>query len=99
MRTIHCVFLSALTACISSEEQPAFYHSYQYVRGSKLGVIKINPVLAEKLEADPLASILHPRLLPMIIKPRIWQSHNEGCYTLHQGLSVSERVLAKLISF
>lgn len=65
--------------------QPAFYHSYQYVRGNKLGVIKCNEALLARLEVDPMASILHPRQLPMVIPPRMWQDRKTGCYIIHQA--------------
>lgn len=39
---------------IREEEQPAFFHSYEYVRGHKLGVIRLNPLVAEQLAKDGL---------------------------------------------
>ncbi|KAF5347347.1 hypothetical protein D9756_009879 [Leucocoprinus leucothites] len=62
------------------EMQPAFYHSYEYYRGSKLGVIRLNPVVSERLAKDQLKDTLHPRQLPMLVKPQPWTSHNTGGY-------------------
>ncbi|CAK5271845.1 unnamed protein product [Mycena citricolor] len=61
-----------------SEEQPAFYQSYEYMRGQKLGVIRLNPAVAERISKEPM--ILHPRHLPMLVKPRPWVDYNQGGY-------------------
>jgi DNA-directed RNA polymerase len=60
--------------------QPAFHHAYEYVRGNKLGVIRLNPVVSERLAKDQLNDTLHPRHLPMLVKPQPWISHNAGGY-------------------
>ncbi|KAG9311110.1 DNA/RNA polymerase [Chiua virens] len=62
------------------EKQPAFYHAYEYVRGQKLGVIRLNPVVADRLAKDPLRETLHPRHLPMLIKPSPWLTPDQGGY-------------------
>ncbi|KAG8691426.1 DNA-directed RNA polymerase [Ceratobasidium sp. 423] len=63
-----------------SEEQPAFMHSYEYVRGKKLGVIKLNPVVDEKMARDSVKDTLHPRHLPMLVKPQPWEDYDKGGY-------------------
>ncbi|EUC62471.1 DNA-directed RNA polymerase [Rhizoctonia solani AG-3 Rhs1AP] len=63
-----------------SEDQPAFTHSYEYVRGKKLGVIKLNPVVGEKMARDSVKETLHPRHLPMLVKPRPWEDYDKGGY-------------------
>ncbi|KAF9444243.1 DNA/RNA polymerase [Macrolepiota fuliginosa MF-IS2] len=63
-----------------SEMQPAFHHAYEYLRGNKLGVIRLNPVVTERLAKDQLKDTLHPRHLPMLVKPQPWISHNVGGY-------------------
>ncbi|EMD32822.1 hypothetical protein CERSUDRAFT_57977 [Gelatoporia subvermispora B] len=65
---------------IYSEEQPAFFHSYEYVRGHKLGVIKLNPVVAERMAKDRIKNTLHPRHLPMLVKPKPWLGPDQGGY-------------------
>ncbi|KAF8130200.1 hypothetical protein EV363DRAFT_1399395 [Boletus edulis] len=62
------------------EIQPAFYHAYEYVRGQKLGVIRLNPVVADRLAKDPLRETLHPRHLPMLVKPKPWLAADQGGY-------------------
>ena len=71
------------------EEQPAFTHSYEYVRGYKLGVIKLNPVVAERMTKDDIRDTMHPRHLPMLIKPKPWLSYNEGGYIYNKSAYVS----------
>lgn len=85
-----------LSADHSSEEQPAFFHSYQYVKGSKLGVIKLNPALSERLDRDPLMATVHPRQLPMIIPPRIWTDWNIGCYMVHRSKSMLQKIKSEM---
>ncbi|KAI8992792.1 DNA/RNA polymerase [Trametes punicea] len=68
------------TGEIITEEQPAFFHSYEYQRGHRLGVIKFNPAVAERMSKDPIAETLHPRHLPMLVKPKPWLSYNNGGY-------------------
>ncbi|KAL8279631.1 hypothetical protein RQP46_007944 [Phenoliferia psychrophenolica] len=63
-----------------TETQPAFSHAYQYVRGQKLGIIRVNSEVAERMETDPLRMTLHPRFLPMVVKPKTWTSYNHGSY-------------------
>ncbi|CAE6504203.1 unnamed protein product [Rhizoctonia solani] len=63
-----------------SEEQPAFMHSYEYVRGKKLGVIKLNPVVGERMARDSIIDTLHPRHLPMLVKPQPWEEYDKGGY-------------------
>lgn len=65
---------------LSNEVQPAFYHSYEHIRGHKLGVIKLNPVVSEHLVKDSTRETLHPRHLPMLVKPKPWLSHDDGGY-------------------
>ena len=70
---------------VSTEEQPAFFHSYEYVRGHKLGVIKLNPVVADRIARDNIRETLHPRHLPMLVQPRPWLSHDQGGYMYNKS--------------
>ncbi|THH14382.1 hypothetical protein EW146_g5951 [Bondarzewia mesenterica] len=74
-----------MTGKMVTEEHPAFFHSYEYLRGHKLGVIKLNQVVAERLAKDGLRETLHPRHLPMLVKPKPWLSHNEGGYLYNKA--------------
>ncbi|SCV72946.1 BQ2448_6871 [Microbotryum intermedium] len=72
-----------ITGKMVTEVQPAFSHSYQYVRGKRLGVIKVNPAIAGRIDSDPLRITLHPRFLPMVVKPKPWLSYDSGAYLIH----------------
>ncbi|PVG00666.1 DNA/RNA polymerase [Serendipita vermifera] len=69
------------------EEQAAFYNTYRYEHGFKIGIIKVNDVIIEKMSQEPPRSTLHPRHLPMIARPRPWIRHNAGGY-LYSNSSV-----------
>lgn len=60
--------------------QPAFIHNYQYIRGRKLGVIKLNSEIVRKLGSEPLRLSLLSRHLPMIVPPRPWMGPRDGGY-------------------
>ncbi|KAG2159046.1 uncharacterized protein EDB93DRAFT_1076283 [Suillus bovinus] len=70
------------------ENQPAFYHAYEYVRGQKLGVIRLNPVVSERIAKDGLRETLHPRHLPMLVKPKPWLSHDRGGYLYNRSAAM-----------
>ena len=69
------------------DTQPAFYHGYEFVRGSKLGVIKVNTAVSERIAKDSVGGVVHPRLLPMLIPPRPWVGPNDGAYLFSKGSS------------
>lgn len=71
-------------ASYSSEIQPAFSHSYEYVRGNKLGVIKLNPAVASRMAKDPISVVVHPKHMPMLVPPRPWKAHDDGGYLFHK---------------
>lgn len=62
------------------EEQPAFYSTYQYIQGKRLGVIRINEVVSKRLAKDGIFETLHPRHLPMLVPPKPWLSYDSGGY-------------------
>lgn len=64
----------------SFQEMPAFHHTYEYMKGHKLGVIKLHGDIAAALAKDQIAETLHPRHLPMLIKPKPWLGHDQGGY-------------------
>lgn len=68
------------TGKVHVQEAPAFYHSYQYNKGQKLGVVKCNEQLTMRLSSEPLKGSIYPRLLPMLVPPRPWYSWNSGGY-------------------
>ncbi|KAJ3929955.1 MAG: DNA/RNA polymerase [Lentinula lateritia] len=65
---------------ILTEVQPAFHHSYEHSRGQKLGVIRLNPAVSERLANDNVRDTIHPRHLPMLVKPKPWLGLKKGGY-------------------
>ncbi|KZT54741.1 DNA/RNA polymerase [Calocera cornea HHB12733] len=63
-----------------SEVQPAFAHTYEFMHGRKIGMIKFNQELVEQLSSEPIRDALHPRQLPMLIPPRPWIDVEKGAY-------------------
>lgn len=62
-----------------TQMQPAFMHRSKYFSGKKIGVVIPNPALTNKLESEPLASMIAKRM-PMIVEPKPWTKWNEGGY-------------------
>jgi len=62
-----------------TQMQPAFLHRSKYLQGKKLGVVLPNPALVEKLESEPLGSLIAKRM-PMIVEPKPWTGWNNGGY-------------------
>ncbi|KAI8981732.1 hypothetical protein BDF20DRAFT_425039 [Mycotypha africana] len=62
------------------ENIPAFFHTYQYVHGKRVGIIKFSEQLTQMLSREPVKDTLHPRLLPMLVHPRPWLTYNSGGY-------------------
>ncbi|KAI8352222.1 hypothetical protein B0O80DRAFT_499529 [Mortierella sp. GBAus27b] len=67
------------------EEIPAFYHNYQYSKGQRIGVIKVHSYISEILSKEPIGTLIHPSLLPMLVHPRPWLSYNDGGYLSAQS--------------
>lgn len=63
-----------------TEKQPAFAHSFEYVRGKKLGVLKANPIVAKRLANDSVRQVISPKHLPMLVPPNPWKAWNQGPY-------------------
>ncbi|KAF3938030.1 hypothetical protein ABW19_dt0200289 [Dactylella cylindrospora] len=61
-------------------EQPALFHSYQFVGGKKIGVIKLHDDFSKKLMTEPLRGTTLAKQLPMVARPRPWCAWNDGAY-------------------
>ena len=62
-----------------TQMQPAFLQKWVYNQGKKVLMFAPNPALMEKLERQPLGSLIAKRM-PMIVEPKPWKSWNEGGY-------------------
>lgn len=69
---------------IVTEDQPAFFHSYEYQQGQRLGVIKLNQEVAVHMANEWSVDTVHPRHLPMLVKPKPWLNYNDGGYLYHK---------------
>ena len=65
-----------------TEVQSAFYNTYTYKSGRKLGVIKGNPHLIKLLMKEPVHSTIS-KALPMVVQPKPWTGWNTGGYLSH----------------
>ena len=61
---------------------PAFYHTYDFQNGGRIGVIKLNQGFANKLGSDRLDQSIQAQYLPMVCRPKPWTSYNDGGYFL-----------------
>lgn len=68
-----------------SEEQPALYNAYEFVRGHKLGVLRFNDAVCERIAKDSTLNTVHARHLPMLVKPKPWVSYNQGGYLYNKS--------------
>lgn len=73
---------------------PAWYHSYIFVGGKKIGVVKPHPHV-ERMFADirSVRDIIPSRMLPMLVPPRPWLTFNTG------GYLTIDRMLCLLVYF
>ncbi|ODQ68567.1 mitochondrial RNA polymerase [Nadsonia fulvescens var. elongata DSM 6958] len=64
---------------------PAIYHTYQYLAGSRIGVLKFHKIIAKKLSSENMTGSIQPHHLPMLIKPKPWTSWNNGGYYMSKS--------------
>lgn len=64
-----------------SQIAPAFYHTYCYVSGKKVGVIKNNKFIAERFSDSPtIGRGITTKQAPMLVPPKHWKGWDEGGY-------------------
>src|SRR5271168_1257522 len=63
-----------------SQVAAAFYFTFVYIRGKRVGVIKPNRFLAERLTRTPPPNRLVYKQSPMLIPPKPWTGFDEGGY-------------------
>lgn len=62
-----------------TQMQPAFVQRWAYNNGKKVSMFSPNPTLMDKIESQPLGSLIAKRM-PMIVEPKPWSSWNNGGY-------------------
>lgn len=80
-------------------EAPAFYHSYQYHNGAKIGVLKVHKTLGSQLSAEKLVGVVQPQMLPMLVKPRPWTEWNNGGFYYSQNFVVRSRDAPEQVAY
>ena len=64
-----------------SQVAPAFYHTYVYTHGKKIGMIKPNKFLLERLSSSPsIGRGVITKLSPMLVPPKQWTAWDDGGY-------------------
>ena len=77
---------------------PAFYHTYQFVDGRKLGVFRVHDTLDKLItQSFSKGEFIHPHSLPMVVTPRLWTKYNNGGYLLTDALCMRVRHCAEQI--
>lgn len=79
--------------------QPAIFHTYQYIQGQKLGVLKLHKNIVKQLSLDVDGSLIQPHFLPMLTPPRPWTSYNDGGYLFSQSTLVRTRDSPETIAY
>lgn len=81
---LHCAKAPAIRNGPDGKETsldiPAFCHTYQYFKGKKLGVIRLDMGLLQRLSTERLGHGVLGRLLPMVVPPRPWRTCDDGAY-------------------
>ena len=62
------------------EIQPAFWNTREFSNGKRMGVVRMNAALVEKLSNEPVA-FSFSKHLPMIVKPLPWTGFRKGGFT------------------
>lgn len=62
-----------------TQMQPALLHRLKYHKGKRIGIVLPNAALVEKLQSEPLGSLVAKRM-PMLVEPKPWSGWDEGGY-------------------
>ncbi|KAK3715006.1 DNA-directed RNA polymerase [Vermiconidia calcicola] len=62
-----------------TQMQPAFLHRFKFEKGKKIGLLVPNPALTEKIESEPVGSLIAKRM-PMVVDPQPWTGWSNGGY-------------------
>lgn len=64
------------------EAQPVFFHTFQYMGGKRVGVVRLNSAVLETLAKAPVSSMI-AKYLPMVAEPKPWVGFREGGFYEH----------------
>lgn len=63
---------------VIQDYHPAFFHSMQFVNGQRIGVIKVHNEISKNLSGTSFMESIQPQSLPMLVKPKPWESFYGG---------------------
>lgn len=69
------------------ESQPVFLHSHIHQLGRRMGVIRFNKAMYEKLTREPVHCALSKHL-PMVVEPNPWTGYRQGAFLEHKNTAV-----------
>lgn len=64
------------------ESQPVFFHTFQYMAGKRVGVVRLNTAVLETLAKAPVSAAI-AKYLPMVAEPKPWIGFREGGFYEH----------------
>ena len=64
------------------EDQPVFFHTYEYQAGKRVGTVRLNSAMLEKLSQAPVGCAI-AKHLPMVSEPKPWTGYREGGFLEH----------------
>ena len=64
------------------EAQQVFFHTFQYMGGKRVGVVRLNTAILETLAKGPVSSAI-AKYLPMVAEPKPWVGFREGGFYEH----------------
>ncbi|WPK24620.1 hypothetical protein PUMCH_001899 [Australozyma saopauloensis] len=79
--------------------QPAFHHTYQFVNGQRLGVIRLHKKLVSSLAGNSTQNSVQPQLLPMLVAPRDWNKLDDGGYHFSHSHLVRVKDSAEIVAY
>lgn len=79
--------------------QPAFHHTYQFLNGQRLGVIRLHKKLISQIANNTFSNFVQPQLLPMLIPPKDWTGQNTGGYCFTPNSLVRIKDSAETIAY
>ena len=80
---VNAVHTDPQTGMVSRESQPAFWNTFQYDSGKRIGMIRMNSAMIEKLTKEPVSGVLSKHL-PMVVEPKPWKGYRDGGYLHHK---------------
>lgn len=79
--------------------QPAIHHTYKFANGQKLGVFLIHKEVVRQLAGKSFSNCVQPQLLPMLVPPRPWTTHNDGGYLFSKNSLVRIKDSAEISAY